>query len=309
MAKIKDIIEKAEVFEKTINNQIEKQIIKERKAELLKQYQGEDKIISWSELVEKVKSQGDPERFVSGLETFDKELRGGIERGRLVVMSASSKSGKTSFSIDLMRKYKDYKPCMITLEQPAEELIREQLFYGNEIPEAYSPKTFNKVNTEWIEDRLLESYLKNGSKVAIIDHLDFIESKVNLDRRFQIQDIMQDLILMARRLNITIILISHINKLAPEESPNYYNLAESSSIYKLADIILFLWRECVKVAGKIEYTGLVNLRIDLSRQGGTGTDIGLIFSKGVYKEADSGEMLEISDRKNDLLSRSKKKDF
>lgn len=307
--KIKDIIEKADAFEREMSDQIEKRIVKERKLELLKQYQGEDKIISWSELVDKVKSQGEPERFVSGIETFDKELRGGIERGRLVVLSASSKMGKTSFCIDLMRKYREYNPCMITLEQPAEELIREQLFYGNEIPQAYSPKKFNQVNTNWIEDRLLESFLKNGSKVAIIDHLDFIETDIKAERRFQIQNIMQDLILMARRLNITIILISHINKLAPEEAPNYYNLAESSSIYKLADIILFLWRECIKVNGKIEYTGLVNLRIDLSRQGGTGTDIGMIFNKGVYREADSGERLEISDRKDSLLSQNKKKDF
>ena len=307
--KFKEIIEKADIFERSINNKIEKEIIKERKLELLKQYEGEDKIISWNDLEEKVKTQGDPERFASGIETFDTELRGGIERGRLAVLSASSKMGKTSFCIDLMRKFEQYKPCMITLEQPAEELIREQLFYRNEIPEAYSPKTFNKVNTEWIEDRLLESYLKNGTKIAIIDHLDFIETENKSDRRFQIQDIMQDLILMARRLNITIILISHINKLPPEEAPNYYNLAESSSIYKLADIILFLWRECIKVGGKIEYTGLVNLRIDLSRQGGTGTDIGMIFNKGVYKEADSMQRLEASDRRDSLLSKNKKKEF
>ncbi|MFN8579300.1 MAG: DnaB-like helicase C-terminal domain-containing protein [Candidatus Sericytochromatia bacterium] len=293
MATIKEILKKIDTFENQFQTKVERKLIEERKLELLKHYKGEDEIVSWQDIETKVKEAGEPERLVSGLETFDKELRGGIEVGRLVVLSAGTKSGKTTISIDLMRKYQKYNPCMIVLEQPPEELIREQLFYGNEIPQIYSPKTFNKVSINWLEDRILESYLKYGTRVAVIDHLDFIEKDERQSmRHLQIQSVMEELKLMSRRLNIAIFLVAHINKLSPEEQPNHFNLAESSSIAKLSDIVLFLWRECVKVNGKIEYTGLVNLRIDISRQGGTGTDIKLIFNNGKYREADQFETMD-----------------
>jgi replicative DNA helicase len=307
MATIKEIIKKANLFENQFQDKVEKKLIEERKLELLKHYKGEDEIVSWKDIETRVKELGEPERLISGLETFDKELRGGIEVGRLVVLSAGTKSGKTTIAIDLMRKYKDYNPCMIVLEQPPEELIREQLFYGNEIPLIYSPKTFNKVSISWLEDRILESYLKYGTRVAVIDHLDFIEKdERQINRHLQIQSVMEELKLMSRRLNVAIFLIAHINKLSPEEQPNHFNLAESSSIAKLSDVVLFLWRECVKTNGKIEYTGLVNLRIDISRQGGTGTDIKLHFENGKYREADQFEVMDSESKKENLTPKNKK---
>lgn len=303
--KVKEILKKAELFKEQTENKIQKKIIEERKVSLLKYYEGEDKIESWINIAEKVKAQGEPERLISGLNTFDEALRGGIEIGRLVILSAGTKSGKSTIAIDLMRKYESYNPCMIVLEQLPEELIREQLYYGNEIPLIYSPKSFTRVSIEWLEDRILESFLKNGTKVVVIDHLDFIEkNQKHANKHLQIQEVMEDLKLMSRKLNITIFLISHINKLPAEEQPTHFHLAESSSIAKLSDITLFLWRECVKVNGKIEYTGLVNLRIDISRQGGTGTDIKLFFDKGKYREADQ---LEISDNQSKIDNAKPKK--
>ncbi len=306
--KVDEVIKKADEYISFLDGKIERLKAQERKDELLKRYNGEDKVVSWKELEEVVKNGKPIEKFKSGMEQFDNSLRGGIELGRLISFSASSKSGKTTFCIDLMRKYHDYNPCMIVLEQPAEELIREQLYYGNEIPLIYSPKTFNKVTIKWIEERIIESYLKYGTKVVVIDHLDFIDKneKVN-NKHLQIQEVMEELKLMTRRLNITIFLIVHINKLPPEEKPNYFHLAESSSTYKLSDITIMLWRESIKVGTNIEYSGLVNLSIELSRQGGSGDNIKLIFNKGQYREADTMEKVEADDRIKDLKAQQKKK--
>lgn len=305
---IKKINELANEFIEKLDDDLAKIEATERRNELLRRYQGEDRVISWGEIKEKVLEGGEVEKMQTGLTTFDEALRGGIEIGRLIVLSAVSKSGKSSFSIDLMRKLERYKPCMIVLEQPAEELIREQLFYKNEIPNnMYSPKTFSKVTTKWIEDRLLESYLKFGSRVAVIDHLDFIDKNMRLNNKHeQIQEVMEELKLISRRLNMTIFLVAHINKLSPDEKPNYNHLAESSSIYKLSDITLMLWREAERNGKNIEYTGLVNLSIELSRQGGTGTDIKLIFDKGKYREAEQMEIILAEDKANEIKNRNKK---
>lgn len=292
-----EVQKKIDSYIERVSNDIDKTLLIERKNELLKNYQGEDRVISWQKLEQKVISIGEIEKFKTGLESFDKALRGGLERGRLVSMSASSKSGKTSIMIDLMRKLEIYHPCMIMLEQPAEELIREQLYYGNEIPNLFSPKTFNKVTVNWIEERLLESYLKYGTKIAVIDHMDFIEKNNSLrSKHEQIQEVMEELKLMTRRLNMTIFIVAHINKLPPEEKPTYYHLSESSSLYKLSDMTLMLWRECEKINKRIEYSGLTILSIELSRQGGTGENIPLIFNRGNYREASQMEQIEADDR-------------
>lgn len=306
--KIEDVIKKADDYISMLDKKREKLVAEERKNELLKRYDGEDRVVSWKDIEEKVRGGEDIEKFNSSLERFDTALRGGIELGRLISFSASSKSGKTTFCIDLMRKYRNYNPCMIVLEQPPEELIREQIYYGNEIPEIYSPKTFNKVSINWIEERIIESYLKYGTRVVVIDHLDFIDKndKYN-NKHLQIQEIMEELKLMTRRLNITIFLIVHINKLPPDEKPTYFHLAESSSTYKLSDITLMLWRECVKVGYDVQYSGLVNLSIELSRQGGTGENIKLIFDNGKYREADKMEEVVADDKIKDLKQQAKKK--
>lgn len=305
---VDEVIKKADEYILKLDKKVEKLQAEERKKELLKRYDGEDRVVSWKDIEEKVRNGGEVEKFKSGLEKFDEHLRGGIEVGRLISFSASSKSGKTTFCIDLMRKYKEYNPCMIVLEQPPEELIREQIFYGNEIPQIYSPKTFNKVSINWIEERIIESYLKYGTRVVVIDHLDFIDKNERMtNKHLQIQEVMEELKLMTRRLNVSIFLIVHINKLPPEEKPTYFNLAESSSTYKLSDITLMLWRECAKNTNNLEYSGLVNLSIELSRQGGSGENIKLLFNNGKYTEANKMDEVLADDKMKALREEKKKK--
>lgn len=308
--KPEDVIKKVDELSVDLSNQVDKALLKARKKELLKNYEGKDMVVSWKDIEEQVKAEGEPERLVTGLTTFDKALRGGIERGRLISLSASSKSGKTSFCIDLMRKLERYYPLIISLEQPAKELVREQMLYKNEVPDIFSPKSFTKVTMSWLEERMIESFLKFGTKVTVIDHLDFIEKNPKLRTKHeQIQEVMEELILLARRLKMTIFIISHINKLPPDEKPTYFHLAESSSTYKLSDITLMLWRECEKIGRNIEYTGMVNLCIELSRQGGGGENIKLVFDKGKYHEAHPMETMEADDKMTALKNLKKEKAF
>jgi len=94
--KVDEVIKKADEYISFLDGKIERLKAQERKDELLKRYNGEDKVVSWKELEEVVKNGKPIEKFKSGMEQFDNSLRGGIELGRLISFSASSKSGKTA---------------------------------------------------------------------------------------------------------------------------------------------------------------------------------------------------------------------
>ena len=111
-----------------------------RLKEIAKQYKGDDEIISsQKELVAEIKTRPEEFKMFSGIPKLDEILKG-FRLNQLVVLAAPTKHGKTSFSMFLTRKLKEYNPLWFPFEQGADELIEISLERGQEPPQFYLPR-------------------------------------------------------------------------------------------------------------------------------------------------------------------------
>lgn len=268
-------------------NKVEKDLVRMRKEQILLSYEGEDKIISVKERYEWLKTQPELEKWKSGFQRLD-HVTEGFGQDQLVIITGVTKSGKTSLAVDIMKNMADQNPVWFPLEQSADELIRKEMKYGRDAFHAYTPETIGqqKVNLDWLEERILESILKYGTKVVLIDHLHFIIDISQEDRRFDltITNAVARLKKMAQTYKILILLVCHLKKTKVEEEPTIFDLRDSSSIAQLADKVLIVWREAKKEDGKIKYTGNTTLRVAVDRQSGANEAITLGWERGKYYE-------------------------
>jgi replicative DNA helicase len=91
---------------------------------------------------------------------------------------------------------------------------------------------------------------KMGAKTLIIDYLQLVsvEEKKNQIREQQVAEISKGAKLMARELDMVVILLAQLNRGAtnrqgPARYPQLYDLRESGSIEQDADVVLFLHRD------------------------------------------------------------------
>lgn len=270
---------------------IERDMIRLRKEQLLVSYNGEDRIISAKERYEWIKTQPKLKLWESGFKRLD-HVTEGFGEEQLVIITGVTKSGKTSLAMDIMKNMSKQKPLLFALEQSADELLRKEMKFGRESFDAYIPQAIgsNKVNVDWIEERILESVLKFGTKVILIDHLHFVIDISSEDRRFDltITNTVARLKKIALTYKVLILLVCHLKKTKIEEEPTIFDLRDSSSIAQLADKVLIVWRESQKELGKIKYTGNTILRVAVDRQSGSNEAIVLGWEKGRYYETGEG---------------------
>jgi replicative DNA helicase len=101
----------------------------ERLKEVAKVYNGEDKVIPFEDIVQKIKKGDNEEKIMSGWQGLDDILKG-FRYQQLIVVSALTKSGKTSFLMDLTTRIQEYHPLWFAFEESAEELIRKYVDQG-----------------------------------------------------------------------------------------------------------------------------------------------------------------------------------
>ena len=104
-----------------------------RLQEAAKNYQGDDKIISSYDLAKIIKERPEEKKIMSSFSGLDNILIG-FRLKQLVVISAPTKSGKTSFCIELTSRMKEEKPMWLPFEEGAEELITKFLERNIEPP-------------------------------------------------------------------------------------------------------------------------------------------------------------------------------
>lgn len=288
MSKLDEIAER--LFQEA-ETKIEKDLIRLRKEQILIAYEGEDKVIPVKERYEWLKSQPELKMWESGFKRLD-HVTEGFGEEQLVIITGVTKSGKTSLAMDLMKNMSEQKPLLFALEQSADELIRKEIKFNRGAFDAYIPQSIGstKVNVDWIEERVMESVLKFGTKVVLIDHLHFVIDISSEDRRFDltITATVARLKKIAQTYKVLILLVCHLKKTKIEEEPTIFDLRDSSSIAQLADKVLIVWRESKKEIGKIVYTGNTILRVAVDRQSGTNEAIILGWEKGRYFETGEG---------------------
>lgn len=280
-----DFLHEVEKEVKTIDDKIKKLETQKRLEDALRSYSGEDKLISSMDILEKIKSQPEETKFMTGIEGLDLIL-GGFRENQLIVLAAPTKSGKTQMCVEFTIRMPDTKPVWIPFEESAEELVRKFHDRKEEPPLFYTPQSIAGNTVTWVEKRIVEGIVKFGSKLFFIDHLHFIVpfSSDRLDTR--IGQVMRDLKAIAKRNNITIVLISHLKKTNIEVSPTLEDLRDSSFIAQEADTVMMLWRESYREHGEVKITNNITLSVQANRRTGKTGNVKLVFADGRYLEED-----------------------
>ncbi len=200
----------------------------------------------------------------------------GILAGQLVILGARTSMGKTSFLLSLLHNVMSLGKgtLFFSLEMPATEIVLKSLSIEAQIPynaivngihrnnsEAYETITSVAEAIEnwpfYIEDSIFSiNDIKNTARKIVkekdirliaIDYLGLIEyeSKKNANKSTEIADITRALKLLARELNVPIILLCQLNRETDKGDmiPKLHHLRDSGGIEQDGDIVMFLYRE------------------------------------------------------------------
>lgn len=277
---------------KQVADEEEKAAQHERYLEAMRTYKGEDKVVSIKEFQEKLKNGEKLPTHPTGFQDLDTLLRGGFKPKQVIVISAATKSGKTSFCLDLTHKMKQLNPLWLSYEEDMEEFLERFGDMQEEPPIFYTPEKMMRYNVKWVESKIVESKVKYDSQIVFIDHLHFLVPFDTQRMDMEIGRTMRELKQIAKNWGVIIVLISHIKKTRMVDQPTLEDLRDSSFTAQEADTVLILWRQSVKDdEGRMQITDNVNLSVQAARRGKPG-NIKFVFRNGHFYSENWNESVE-----------------
>jgi len=212
---------------------------------------------------------------LTGFSDLDRILRG-LHPGNLILIAARPAMGKTSLAMNIAHNvaFVQNKPVAVfSLEMTKEELTN-RIWSSETYVDVSKIQSADFTNEEWnqltqsvnvmkdeplfIDDsggttvtemrakcRRLKSKMDLG--LVVIDHLQLMQgSRRNDNRQQEIAEISRNLKLMAKDLNVPVLLLSQLNRNPESRSnnkPALSDLRESGAIEQDADVVLMLYRE------------------------------------------------------------------
>ncbi len=239
----------------------------------------------------------------SGYSMLDSYISG-LNKSDMIVVAGRPGSGKTTFAVNIAanvaKRAKNAEIAIFSLEMSKEQLALRMLSAESLVPN--TSLSDGMISTdEWIKlaeaaDALsqMEVYIDDTAGITVpqikaklrrmrnlglvvIDYLQLMESPANHTNRVtEVSEITRQIKLMAKELNVPIILLSQLNRSVEsrqDHRPMPSDLRESGSIEQDADIILFIYREsmydkqnpnqsaaeCIIAKNRHGSTGTVNL--------------------------------------------------
>ena len=204
-----------------------------------------------------------------GFKTLD-SMAGGMTRGEITVIAGRPGHGKTTFSINLVKKLldQDYKVLVLNREMTNEEMLKKLMVLDSGKLSYHQVRTANLTNTSAKElqdsaDSIIDKYEKNlimyddvnnlpetisiisriRPDVVVDDFIQLIKVPNKTDRRFEIESVMQEYKWLAKKYKIIPILLSQLNRDIErriDPIPKMSDLAEGSSIEQTAENVLFI---------------------------------------------------------------------
>ena len=237
----------------------------------------------------------------SGLKTgflaLDTKLRG-LKPGHMTVIGARPSMGKTSFGMNIAVNVamQDKVVAAFSLEMNEEDIVRRAVMstalYSDIDAQSGDPKqvasaaetagTLSKTKLYVIDDALTVDKMKarcyairqqeKALDLVVIDYLGLIQGRgKSRDRVSEVSEISRSVKLMARELNVPVLILSQLSR-NPEQRndhrPMLSDLRESGAIEQDADEVLFLYRPAVYDTSKDEKEATVI--IAKNRNGRTG---------------------------------------
>lgn len=230
--------------------QNDKELSNLEKQKKLVDYAGPDRVVPASELIEELKKSGHTGiKLKSSIPALD-EISDGFRNGNLVVISAPTGQGKTTFCKTLTKNFNQagQKSLWFSYEVPVQEFY-ETFPAGNKF--FTMPRELPTGALNWIEERIIESKAKFNTNVVFIDHLHFMLEMRDLaiarNTSILIGMILRELKKIALSNDMIIFLIAHMKKKDTEEQiPTIDDLRDSSFVAQESDMVLLLWRKQVE---------------------------------------------------------------
>lgn len=240
----------------------------------------------------------------TGFPVLDQKL-GGMHPSQLILIAARPSMGKSAFVMNIaqhLATYRQKKVVVFSLEMPYDQLAQRVLATGSKVglskirtgglePEEWV-KLANAVGeiektSIFVDDtpgitvmemlsKCRQVKLEVGLDLIVIDYLQLIstssDGKKNENRQQEISEMTRALKIMARELDVPILLLSQLSRAAEKREshrPVLADLRESGAIEQDADIVMFIYREAYykKYEGGTE----AEIIVAKNRNGATGT--------------------------------------
>lgn len=240
----------------------------------------------------------------TGYPSLDYKL-GGMQPSQLILVAARPSMGKSALAMNIAQyvaTYRQKNVAVFSLEMPYEQLAQRVLSTGSKV--ALSKiKNAGLEPDEWVKlaDTVVEMEkmtilvddtpgitvmemlskcrrvkLERGLDLIVIDYLQLISSasdgKQKENRQQEISEMTRALKLMARELEVPVILLSQLSRAAEKREshrPVLADLRESGAIEQDADIVLFIYRD--SYYKKYEGGNEAEIIVAKNRNGATGT--------------------------------------
>ncbi len=212
-----------------------------KRQESLKNYQGEDRVISAPELSLALESTAEPVVTVkSGIPTLDRYIEG-FQAGEVYAVSGYTKGGKTllcqSFTVEMIKQ--QIFPLWFSYEVPARQFLSQ----FQKVPFVYMPSKLKAHDMKWLEDRILESFIKYHTRVVFIDHLHYLfDIARSRNPSLDIGAVIRRLKSLAVDNGLIIFLLCHTVKGKSEGNLSYESIRDSSFVSQESDSVLMIQR-------------------------------------------------------------------
>lgn len=208
----------------------------------LKDYTGEDEVITSMEMVEILKDRPESVRFMSEIPTLDKIIDG-FEGGELIAISGPRKSGKSllgqTFTVNFAGQ--NIHSLWFSFELAPYQFINR---FGENVPAFLMPRKLKAYAMEWLKDRILEAIAKYSISVVFIDHLHFLFDMAKVrNASIEIGQIIRFLKSIALEMDIVIFVMCHTQKISPNvEDLTDDVIRDSSFVSQESDCGMIIWR-------------------------------------------------------------------
>lgn len=248
--------------------------------------------------------------------SLDSMLAGGLRPGKLYILAARPKVGKSSFaqSIALTMARAGRPTLFLSQEMGAEEVADRAVVNVGRLD--YSAMTAGKMDhASWgravdaleelshsklfvddqggltLGDIRAKARSVPGLKVLVLDYLQLSSSGLkDANRNTQIEELSRGLKTLAKQMDVAVIALSQLNRDVEKRAskrPQLSDLRDSGAIEQDADAVMFLWpaRETQGVHR------LIGCAIEANRQGRSGA-FGLAFDGSTQRWGESTESIE-----------------
>lgn len=259
-----------------IKNEEKREKMREGLRRLKRRVEKEDKIITSEEMYKKLQAEmeADVYELSTGLDALDRISGDGVQEGELIVLSAPTKSGKTTFSQFMTHRFFEQGATSLwfSYENSMRDFFQK---FGEDIPYFLMPNTLKGNSIDWVESKIAEAVGWHNCRVVFIDHLHYLADMNALGKgntSTYLGSIMRRLKTMTKDYGVIIFLVAHLKKTTFDQTPELADLRDSSFIAQEADEVWTLWRKADKDEHGITYSNEVNLNVLANRtmKGDTG---------------------------------------